>query len=560
MSRLDLVLLHAPSVYDFRERPRLFGPVSDLIPSSPVFEMYPIGFATMAAYLERRGWNVRIVNLAYRMMQDEEFDVRGFLRGMRPLLFGIDLHWLPHVHGSLRVARILKECHPDIPVAFGGLSAGYFARELASYPQTDYVVRGAMAEEPMHLLLEAVEGRRGIDDVPNLVREDSGEVQESGDGWEPRTLDDANFRPGALMRQVVRHRDWESITPYAGWWQDPVVPVMTAKGCTHQCATCGGACSGFKRATGHTNPIFRSPRNVMENVRDIEAFSRGPIFFIGDLRQPGRGYARKLLRMLRREDVGNECVFELFSPAEPEFLQEIGRSVSRWTLELSPESHDPSVRRAHNPSVRYSNGEMEESIRAAVDAGCRRVDIFFMIGLRRQTTSSVMDTVEYAGELLERFGGNVSCYISPLGPFLDPGSLAFEHPDRVGYRVLALTLEEHRRLLENVRWRDMLNYETEWLDRDDIVDVTYRAGRRLNELKMEHGRVPEGAGRSVAERIDAARELENRLAGDEEVHPEQVRSAANRGTETVADRGELAWRQYLLNFRPLGIARQLLGL
>lgn len=42
MTPVDLVLLHAPSVYDFREKAILYGPVADLIPSSSMFEMYPI--------------------------------------------------------------------------------------------------------------------------------------------------------------------------------------------------------------------------------------------------------------------------------------------------------------------------------------------------------------------------------------------------------------------------------------------------------------------------------------------------------------------------------------
>jgi len=65
--RTDLLLLHAPSVYDFREHAILYGPVSDMIPSSTVFEMYPLGFLTMASYLYERGLRVRIVNLALRM-------------------------------------------------------------------------------------------------------------------------------------------------------------------------------------------------------------------------------------------------------------------------------------------------------------------------------------------------------------------------------------------------------------------------------------------------------------------------------------------------------------
>ena len=55
MPQADLVLLHAPSVYDFRQKSILYGPVSDLVPSTPVFEMYPIGLTTIAEYLERHG-------------------------------------------------------------------------------------------------------------------------------------------------------------------------------------------------------------------------------------------------------------------------------------------------------------------------------------------------------------------------------------------------------------------------------------------------------------------------------------------------------------------------
>jgi hypothetical protein len=75
MSRVDLVLLHAPSVYDFREHSIMFGPVSDMVPSSPVFEMYPLGFTTMAEYMERNGLKVRIVNLAVLMLNRPDFDV-----------------------------------------------------------------------------------------------------------------------------------------------------------------------------------------------------------------------------------------------------------------------------------------------------------------------------------------------------------------------------------------------------------------------------------------------------------------------------------------------------
>ena len=89
----------------------------------------------------------------------------------------------------------------------------------------------------------------------------------------------------------------------------------------------------------------------------------------------------------------------------------------------------------------------------ALEAGCGRLDIFFMTGLPQQTTQSVMATVDYCEHLLQKFNGNkrLSLFIAPISPFLDPGSLGFEKPERYGYRLLFRKLEEHdiERFLDN---------------------------------------------------------------------------------------------------------------
>ena len=74
MPAADLIFLHAPTVYDFRERPTLWGPTSDLVPSEPIFDMYPVGFSTMASYLQKAGIRTRIANLAAAMVRSERFD------------------------------------------------------------------------------------------------------------------------------------------------------------------------------------------------------------------------------------------------------------------------------------------------------------------------------------------------------------------------------------------------------------------------------------------------------------------------------------------------------
>ena len=72
MATTDLILLHPPTYYDFRKRPGIYGPISDVVPSTPIFEMYPIGFTSLSEYLERHGLKVRIINVALKMIKDDQ--------------------------------------------------------------------------------------------------------------------------------------------------------------------------------------------------------------------------------------------------------------------------------------------------------------------------------------------------------------------------------------------------------------------------------------------------------------------------------------------------------
>ena len=67
-------------------------------------------------------------------------------------------------------------------------------------------------------------------------------------------------------------------------------------------------------------------------------------------------------------------------------------------------------------------------------------------------------------------------FTSPLAPFLDPGSLAYENAEQYGYIRHAQTLADHRELLLQPTWKHILSYETQWMDRDTIADVTYESG------------------------------------------------------------------------------------
>lgn len=135
--------------------------------------------------------------------------------------------------------------------------------------------------------------------------------------------------------------------------------------------------------------------------------------------------------------------------------------------------------------------QMENWIPSAIDAGVKGTMIWFFIGMPYQDRQSVMDTVAYSERLIRKFGGQAALpLICPMVPFLDPGCRFFEQPAEHGYRIFHRTLEEHRRAMVEPLWHRRLNYETRWLDRRELQDVSYEAIARLVEIKGEFGVLP----------------------------------------------------------------------
>lgn len=506
---VDLILLHAPSVYDFREKTILYGPVSDLVPPSTVFEMYPIGLTSIAEYLERAGYQVRIANLAVRMINDRKFNAETFIKRLKSPVFGIDLHWMVHSHGAIEIAKIVKKWHPEAKVVFGGFSSSYYYKELLEYPEIDYVLRGDSTEEPFRQLMDCIANKRDTEDIPNLAwRDNQGRTRENSFSHVPTDISNVMVNHyGNVVRSVIRYRDLASYTPVKDWLRYPITAVLTCRGCTHNCIICGGSAATFRNFYNREKPAFRPPELVIRDIKQISRFSNGPIFILGDLLQPGEDYASEVLSLLQKNRVKNQFFLELFSPAPKEVLQQMSLSCPNFCLEMSPESHDPEIRKIIGRN--YSNHDMEQTLSDALDAGCGRLDIFFMIGLPKQTPQSVMETIDYCDYLMEKFKGDkrLSLFISPLAPFLDPGSLGFEHPERYGYRRLFRSLNEHRQALVSPVWKYSLNYETEWMNRQQIADTSYEAILRLNSLKAKYKVISKQMAEISEQRIKSARDM-----------------------------------------------------
>lgn len=488
--KTDLILLHAPSVYDFRKKTILYGPMSDLVPSSPIFEMYPIGFLTMANYLEKRGLTVRIINIAYLMMDDYKFDVEKFIKKLKPKAFGIDLHWLPHCQGSTELAKIVKKYHPEIPVIFGGFSSSFFYRELIEFKQVDFIIRGDSAEEPLFQLMKAVKNNEeDFGNIPNLVWKKQSTAVENPIKCISTDLNEIDFDYRIMFRQVIRHKNLRCIVPFAGWIDYPVTTIPVIRGCNKNCSGCGGSNFAFEVFGNRTKPAFRDPVKLVDEILIMQKYINAPVFILGDITQGGKNYLEAFFKSALRLKKGMQIFFEFFEPPPKWFYDEISRIFDNVCYEISPDSHDEAIRLKMGKS--FTNRELLDSIKYALECGAKRFDLYFMTGLPTQTGSSILDTVKFCEDFYREINWDrrFMPFISPMAPFIDPASRAFINPDEFGYKLTRKTLKEHIEAITMPSWKYILNYESKFITRDELVAATYEAASGLNKLKGRAGAI-----------------------------------------------------------------------
>jgi clorobiocin/coumermycin A biosynthesis protein CloN6/CouN6 len=496
----DLFLLHAPSVYDFRERDDLLFAYlsdSDSVNVTSVYEMYPIGWFSIKQRLAEHGFDTKIVNVASLMLMHPDLDVRRLLGRFEAPVFGFDLHWMTQCHGAIELAALLKEVHPDALTIFGGISATYYASQLIAYPSVDVVVQGYDTLEPVTELVARVgQGSRDFRSIPNLLYKADGEVQATG----------FTHKPAARYNDVRNDWSYYRETAGAGPSVSKLIMTLPNTGCAHDCGWCGGSRFAYRNIMGVRKTLIQKDNDlIIDELRTMkEAAERTSIYAL-------QCYSESKVRMHRYLDavkeVGYKSVFfEQFNLTPPDTLRKMGESTDSYIM-LSPESHDPKISAAAGRGT-YTMEQMEEWVPRARDAGVKGVMVWFFIGMPYQDRQSVMDTVAYSERLIRKFGGwDALPLICPMVPFLDPGCRFFEEPEQHGYSIFHRTLEEHRQAMVEPLWYRRLNYETRWLDRRQLQDVSYEAIARLVEIKGEYGVLPAAFCQAILGTIDETRQL-----------------------------------------------------
>jgi clorobiocin biosynthesis protein CloN6 len=526
--RADLLLVHPPAFFEFRNREDIYFPflgTSGDVPITPLYEYFPVGFKTLQRYLGDRGHDVRILNLSTLFLKYPTLSLAAILNALDVRILGLDLHWMVHVQGSLAVAEQVRASRPEIPIIFGGISATYYADELIRYPFIDLVLRGYDTHEPLSQLLDRLKRSEPLSGVPNLLWKDhEGQVVDNGFDYQPDSF-------GCGIDWSTAPREVASPNGIA------IREFLSTQnaGCANNCGWCGGSRDAFRRIFQKKRAMARRPRDEVRyeisTLQRIPNLDQYHFYAVGSYNETPSSFLQFL--ELIQDTPLKSISYEQFHLPPDDLLTRMARANRRTSITLSPESHDPVVAKLAGRGV-YTNQQMEDWIERALDRGIYGIDVWYFIGMPEQDEASVMGTVEYCEKLLTRFQNRrVHPMICPMIPFLDPASNFFENPGAHGYRVFYRSVEQHRRGMERASLINRINYETRWLSRADLVSVGFRAVRRLMEAKAGVGMLPPSVVKSYNAKIDDA------LAFAPEVHRvdclpdarERARQLANLGSE-----------------------------
>jgi clorobiocin/coumermycin A biosynthesis protein CloN6/CouN6 len=397
----DLVLLHAPRIYDFRKINYVFSPYLirkfDVAVTS-MQEMHPLGLEVIRQYLSEHGFKVKIVNIASMMLKNADIDVRRILSTLKARLFGIDLQWIVHAQGALALAEDVKNAHPRTPIVFGGLTASYYHKELIGYRQADFVLRGYDTLRPLRQLIRAVKENDGFTSVPNLTYKDK---------LNSIKVNEFSYAPDTMSCWIDWSKNRESRNSSLS-----AINLLSGAGCKYDCIWCGGSASFYRNIMERNNKntaIYRRKRGIIREIKSMGKSSNLTIYTHGYWHED-KDHLISILKNINRKI---KVYFEVFHLLKKETIGIIKRHIDKPIFSLTLGSHDSKIRHFCGCPA-FSTGKLEKWIKEVLGKK-EEIRIWFYVGLPYQTPRSVDETAEYCIHLMEKFRGQrILPVIQPL--------------------------------------------------------------------------------------------------------------------------------------------------
>lgn len=339
--------------------------------------MPPLGLLSIAAWLERRGCVVHVLDCYAR--PDADSDLARLLRETRPAWLGLSCTTATFLDG-VRLAAAAREILPGVRTVMGGVHASsQGAACLREHASLDFAVKGE-GEETMARLMEAgADGPSAWREIPGLVWRDGAEVRDNGRRTELLELD-------ALPFPAYAHLDGfpKAYTlPIFNYPKAPGATCTTSRGCPYACGYCDR--SVFQRSYR-----FNSAEYVYAHLRHLRRdFGVRHVNIYDDQFTFHKGRVRELCALLLRKPLGLSFNCAVRADHVDFELLRLLKRAGCWMVSLGIESGEQALLDRLSRPMRLE--AVADSVRMIKRAGLRAKGLF-MLGLPGETRESMAET------------------------------------------------------------------------------------------------------------------------------------------------------------------------
>jgi len=391
------------------------------------------------------------------------------LAGQTPLLpldgvelLAISAHWFYQLPAALELAREARNAGFAGVIVLGGFTASCFAEELVRrHSAVDAVIRGD-GEGPLLALADTLRQTPiRPESVPNLVwRGADGSVCDNGLTYvgDAAEVDALDFGRLDLVRHLDHYQaasSWRAITDGSPGLRADLSSTFYlcgGRGCSVDCATCGGGRSAHTIHSGRDRHCFRSPARIADDVERALALGYTSIHACFDP-VPGGPHWLDFMGEIDQRGLATSMVFESFSLPDDTFLQRFADTFEHGIVVLSPGTADETARR-RTRGLHFSNDALVRTL-DRVGALDLQAQVFFGYYTPSCGASELYATRRWARELTERFAGHVEVLHLPYST--DPLSPVARDPDALAMRCAVAAAGDYLTELARLEpWLDNL--------------------------------------------------------------------------------------------------------
>ncbi len=336
--------------------------------------MPPLGLLSIAAYLEREGHRVGMMDVHVEHWDPNEF--RAALRLCKPRYVGISLMTATSIAGN-RIARIAKEIHPDCIVVVGGVHAEAMPGECLKNSAIDLVVRGD-GELTLNRIVKGdpIANIRGVSYRKNNIAIHNPPAD---------VILDLDSLPMPAYHLVPMKKYYPALGAYR---RLPAINMLMTRGCPGKCTFCNSA---------ETTLRARSADKVVDEIQHMrETYGIREIQFYDDTFTIFKPNVMRFCQLMKERKLGVSWTAFVRTDCFSVELAQAMKDGGCHQVMFGVESGDDDILDVIRKPI--DREKTEWSVKVAQKVGLE-VRATFMFGNPTETVESMQRTIDYALQL-----------------------------------------------------------------------------------------------------------------------------------------------------------------